>query len=84
MYSLSLYRVKFKKTILIDLFKFRRGMFFQQEGTIPHNAEININFVLTQFATNWMHTREPIKWPTSSLDLSPLDFFFGRYIQNKR
>ncbi|XP_018368776.1 PREDICTED: uncharacterized protein LOC108764871 [Trachymyrmex cornetzi] len=61
----------------------RNKIIFQQDGAGPHKARIVTDFLNQQFPARWMGRYGPIRWPTRSPDLNPLDFFLWGYCKEK-
>jgi hypothetical protein len=57
---------------------------FHQDGAISHNAHMNFVFLnhLNHFGERRMGAHGAIRWPATSPDLNPLDFFI--FIRNFR
>ena len=76
--------------------KFQVPAWFQQDGAPPHSTNNVTNCLNAEFGQHgWIgnkshtlgpataHRNESIKWPARSPDLTPLDYFFWRYVKNK-
>ena len=59
----------------------RAEIWFQQDDTPPHNSNIVINYLNNTFPWRWIG--ESIRWPTRSLNLTPLEFFLWRYLKSQ-
>jgi hypothetical protein len=70
--------------ILDDLpLNLRRNMFFQHDGAPAHSGRNVLNFLNENFAGRWIGRHGPVAWPPRSPDLTPLDFFFWGYLNQK-
>ena len=58
-------------------------LYFQQDGATPHYALLVRNYLDNIFPLHWIGRRGSIDWPPRSLDLTPMDFFFGGVVKNK-
>ncbi|PSN32505.1 hypothetical protein C0J52_21944, partial [Blattella germanica] len=56
------------------------GVIFQQDGAPPHYANIVREFLDTTFPQRWIGRGGFKIWPPRSPDITPLDFFFRRYV----
>ena len=57
-------------------FLYSNSEWFQQDGALPHFANIVRNFLDSTFPGRWIGRRGSVDWPPRSPDLTPLDFFF--------
>jgi len=55
----------------------RENLYFQQDGALAHNAIIVREYLNQIFPNRWIGTYGVIPWPARSLDLTPLDYFYG-------
>lgn len=61
-----------------------QNVYFQQDGCPVHNALRVANYLQEQFPHRWIGTNtDRISWPARSPDLSPLDFFYWGYLEQK-
>ena len=53
-----------------------RGDVFQQDGAPPHPTQLVRDWLKSKFGNRVISNKTDRPWPTSSPDLSPLDFWF--------
>lgn len=58
-------------------------VYFQQDSATPYNAQITVGWFNRHFNEEWIGTYGPIRWPARSPDLTPLDFWFWEYLQDR-
>ena len=57
--------------------------YFQQDGAPPHNHRDVTSFLNERLPNRWIGRRSFVKYPPSSPDLLPLDFFLWGYLKYK-
>lgn len=50
-------------------------MWFQQNGTMAHTAQISVTLLYKNFPERLISLRGDLQWPVCSLDLVPCDYF---------
>ena len=57
-------------------------MWFQQDGTTSHTANVTINLLETKFAERVISRNRPVGWPPRWCDLTPLDYLLSGYVKS--
>ncbi|EFN86084.1 hypothetical protein EAI_07629, partial [Harpegnathos saltator] len=58
------------------------NVWFQQDGA-PVHFSLEARNILNVFTDRWIGRRGTIEWQPRSPDLTPLDFFYWRYLRTK-
>ncbi|GFV02477.1 putative DD41D transposase [Trichonephila clavipes] len=57
-------------------------LWFQQDGATCHTARVTIDLLKDTFGDRLISRFGPVNWPSSSCDLTPLDYFLGGYVKS--
>jgi hypothetical protein len=60
----------------------RRRIHFQQDGAPPHYIGEVDEYLNTRFPIQWTGRAASIAWPRRSSDITPLDFFLWRFVND--
>ncbi|GFY11210.1 uncharacterized protein TNCV_4471961 [Trichonephila clavipes] len=57
-------------------------LWFQQDGATCHTARATIDLLKDTFGDRLISLFGPVNWPSSSCDLTPLDYFLWNYVKS--
>jgi hypothetical protein len=71
------------ENFLISQLSAQRDIWFQQDGTTAHTAEVNMDLLRAMFGNRILSRFAQIQWPPRSTDLSAPDLFLCGHLKDR-
>ena len=60
----------------------RQGLWYMQDGATCHTTNFNMEWLMEKFQGRIISNKAEVRWPPSSPDCNPLDYFFWGHAMN--